>query len=216
MPTLSKKSTLVFAVLIGIASFMPLGKAAKVNYAQPPTTKAILQDRYHFDLSILGTPLATEEQCVRYLLRHNPVPKISVTPQELVHLFFEESRREGIRPDVAFAQSLHETGFFRYGGDVLPLQNNYAGLGTTGGGVKGAWFSNARMGVRAQIQHLKGYATARPPQQKIVDPRYQLLKKTPAFGKRKTWESLNGKWAVPGYMYGQTILRIHQEILTNQ
>ena len=42
-----------------------------------------------------------------------------------------------MRGDVAFAQSLHETGFFKYGGIVLPTQNNYAGIGALNGNTKG-------------------------------------------------------------------------------
>ena len=91
-----------------------------------------------YDDSIIGTPLASQEQCVRYLLRYNPTPDISVTPQQLVSYYYQEGEREGIRPDVAFAQALKETGFFRYGGTVTPDQNNYCGLGTTSATVKGA------------------------------------------------------------------------------
>lgn len=165
------------------------------------------------DWTILGEPLATKEQCVKHLIRNNPLPLITVSPEQLVSYFYEEAGREGIRPDIAFAQSLHETGYFRYGGDVIPLQNNYSGLGTIGGGVKGAWFSTAQIGVRAQIQHLLAYSSERPPKLEIVDPRYELVRRTGNFGKAVTWTDLNGKWAVPGKNYGQMILSIHQKIL---
>lgn len=168
------------------------------------------------ELTIEGEPLATQEQCVSYLVKHNPLPEITVTPRELVRLYYEEGRREGIRPDVAFAQALYETGFFRYGGDVVPMQNNYCGLGTTGSGVKGAWFDTARLGVRAQIQHLLAYATTREPRQEIVDPRYDLVKYSDRFGRVERWTELNGKWAVPGWQYGQKILRLFADILSEE
>lgn len=168
------------------------------------------------ELTIEGEPIATEEQCVSYLVKHNPLPEITVSPRELVRLYYEEGEREGIRPDVAFAQALHETGFFRYGGDVVPLQNNYCGLGTTGGGVKGAWFESARLGVRAQIQHLLAYTTTREPQGDIVDPRYELVKYSDRFGKAELWTDLNGRWAVPGHQYGQRILRLFTDILEEE
>ena len=41
--------------------------------------------------------------------------------EQLAQFFLEEGEAEGVRGDVAFAQSLHETGFFKYGGIVLPL-----------------------------------------------------------------------------------------------
>lgn len=169
-----------------------------------------------FDLSILGPPLASEEACAAYLRKRGQPALLTVSVEQLVHYFYQEGQLEGIRPDVMFAQAIHETGHFRYGGDVVPLQNNYCGLGTTGGGVKGAWFPTAQMGVRAQVQHLLVYASTKLPEQAIVDPRYDLVKRSANFGQARTWTDLNGKWAVPGKNYGQMILRIHQRILMGE
>ncbi|MBB5334928.1 glucosaminidase domain-containing protein [Pectinatus brassicae] len=165
--------------------------------------------------SILGKPLATPEQCVRYLLEVNPNPEISVTPKQLVSYYYKEGSREGVRPDVAFAQALVETGFFRYGGTVTPDQNNYCGLGTTSTIVKGAYFSNSLLGVRAHIQHLLAYASNRQPSEPIVDPRYSLVRSVYRPNTLNTWKDLNGRWAVPGKTYGQNILKIYEAILNS-
>lgn len=175
-----------------------------------------LKTTEYMDLSIMGPPIATKEQCIEYLRKRGRSPLLTVPVEKLVDYYYQEGQLEGIRPDVAFAQAIHETGHFRYGGDVIPLQNNYSGLGTTGGGVKGAWFPSAEIGVRAQIQHLLAYSSTKPPKQEIVDPRYDLVKRSPKFGQSKTWIDLNGKWAVPGKNYGQMILRIHQKILAGE
>jgi hypothetical protein len=172
----------------------------------PKTTSA-------YDDSILGTPMASQEQCVRYLLSVNPMPKISCTPQQLVSYYYEEGGREGIRPDVAFAQALKETGFFRYGGTVTGDQNNYCGLGTTSATVKGAYFPSAKLGVRAHIQHLLAYASTRQPFEPVVDPRYSLVRSTYGENTLGRWEDLNGRWAVPGHTYGQSILSMFRAIL---
>ena len=166
-----------------------------------------------YDTSIIGTPMATQQQCVRYLLRNNPNPNINVSAEEIVAYYYEEGSREGIRPDVAFAQALKETGFFRYGGDVIPEQNNYCGLGTTGGGVRGQFFSTPRLGVRAHIQHLLAYSSTRYPTTPVVDPRYGIVRQ--AYGSQTlgTWQDLNGRWAVPGRYYGQEILSMFRDIL---
>ena len=166
-----------------------------------------------YDDSIMGTALASQEQCVNYLLSVNPRPDISVSPQELVSYYYEEGAREGIRPDVAFAQALKETGFFRYGGTVTPDQNNYCGLGTTSSNVKGAYFSSAKLGVRAQIQHLLAYASTRQPSEQVVDPRYGLVRNTYGSRTLNSWTDLNGRWAVPGYTYGQSIMSMFHQIL---
>lgn len=168
-----------------------------------------------YDTAIIGTPLASQEQCVSYLLSVNPRPAISVTPHELVSYYYEEGAREGIRPDVAFAQALKETGFFRYGGTVTPDQNNYCGLGTTSATVKGAYFSTSQMGVRAHIQHLLAYASTRPPIQPVVDPRYDLVRNVYGTNTLGHWQDLNGRWAVPGDSYGQSILSMFRAILRN-
>ena len=165
------------------------------------------------DDEILGTPLASQQQCVNYLLSVNPRPAISVSPETLVSYYYEEGAREGVRPDVAFAQALKETGFFRYGGTVTADQNNYCGLGTTSAEVKGAYFPSSQLGVRAHIQHLLAYASTRKPVEAVVDPRYQLVRSS--YGKRTLgrWEDLNGRWAVPGYSYGQSILSMFKDML---
>lgn len=182
--------------------------AQETAFSVPKTLSA-------YDTAIIGTPLASQEQCVTYLLSVNPHPAISVTPHELVAYYYEEGAREGIRPDVAFAQALKETGFFRYGGTVTPDQNNYCGLGTTSAEVKGAYFATSQMGVRAHIQHLLAYASTRRPISPVVDPRYTLVRSVYGTSTLGHWQDLNGRWAVPGDSYGQSILSMFRAILRN-
>ena len=166
-----------------------------------------------YDTAIIGTPLASQEQCVSYLLSVNPHPAISVSPRELVAYYYEEGAREGIRPDVAFAQALKETGFFRYGGTVTPDQNNYCGLGTTSTEIKGAYFATSQIGVRAHIQHLLAYASTRRPVRPVVDPRYNLVRNVYGTITLGNGQDLSGRWAVPGDSYGQSILSMFRAIL---
>lgn len=130
----------------------------------------------------------------------------------LAALFLEEGIDQGVRGDIAFCQSIKETGWFRYGGQVLPEQNNYAGIGATNNSPvgKGAWFESPRIGVRAQIQHLYAYAVkggdlVYP----CVDPRFNLVTRGAA---GNAWTGLNGRWAVPGDGYGESILSIWEEM----
>jgi hypothetical protein len=118
----------------------------------------------------------------------------------------------GIRGDIAFAQALLETNYFRFTGDVHPEQNNYAGIGATGGGNSGTSFKTPEEGVLAQIQHLYAYASTQPLPDKcpLVDPRFNLVTR----GSAPTWADLNGKWAVPGNDYGQTILNLYGNMIT--
>ena len=182
-------------------------KVENTNALDVPITRSSL------DESIIGTPLASQQQCLKYLLSVNPHPNIAVSPEQLVAYYYEEGQREGIRPDVAFAQALKETGFFSYGGTVTPDQNNYCGLGTTSDKVKGAYFISPAIGVRAHIQHLLAYASTRKPMSPVVDPRYKLVRDNYGSGTLNRYSELNGRWAVPGNGYGQSIMNMFRAIL---
>ena len=182
------------------------------DFMPPKPAEAVMSSD---DNMIMGGAVATQEQCVRYLLRNNPYPKLNVSPQELVAYYYEEGSRVGIRPDIAFAQALKETGYFRYGGTVVPAQNNYCGLGTTSATVRGAYFATPRLGVKAHIQHLLAYASTEKPDDNIVDPRYDLVRNSYGEKTLTRWQDLNGRWAVPGAGYGQSILNDYYKGIIN-
>lgn len=165
------------------------------------------------EVTIFGDAVANQGQMVNFIKKRNPEPKINCTVEELVKYYYEEAEFEGIRPDIAICQAIKETGTWHYGGDVTPDQNNFCGLGTTGGGVKGAYFDTPRLGARAHIQHLLSYTTTRPPKLAVIDPRYELIQKfrPQIFGKIHNWVGLNGVWAVPGKHYGQDILNLWKQ-----
>ncbi len=131
------------------------------------------------------------------------------TIEDFATIYAEEAAAEGVRADVAFCQAMWETGWLRYGGDVSVGQFNFAGLGATGGGAAGASFPDVRTGVRAQIQHLKAYASTQPLNNACVDPRFHLVTR----GVAPTVVDLNGRWAVPGDGYGQNILKLVNQML---
>ena len=186
--------------------------AAELHFAVPAPNLDILpmSTAEPTEVTIAGEATATEEQMLAYLLRRNPKPKLTGTPEELVHAYYEEAEHEGVRADVALAQAFKETGFFAYGGDVDWTQNNFCGLGATGGGVKGLSFPDIRTGARAHIQHLLAYSRKERPTNPIVDPRYDLIRtnRPDIYGRLTRWTDLNGVWAVPGKNYGQEILII--------
>ena len=161
-------------------------------------------------ITIMGAAEASEEQMVHYIEKRNPQPKLNCSVEEIVRYYYEEAGREGIRPDIALCQALKETGFFAYGGDVSPKQNNFCGLGATGNREPGASFATPQLGVRAHIQHLLAYASSEPPAAPIIDPRYDLIVREhpDIHGRITRWTGLNGVWAVPGKTYGQDILRL--------
>lgn len=131
-----------------------------------------------------------------YLIKKNPASKQWAL--EYAKLYLEEGEAEGVRGDGAWIQSCKETGNFKFSGGTAVTfdQNNFCGLGVTKKGMKGNSFPTPRLGIRAQIQHLKGYATSAPLKNPCIDPRYKYISPK---GKAQTFEELAGKWAVPGY-----------------
>ena len=85
------------------------------------------------------------------------------------------SDAEGVRGEVVYEQAMLETGWLQFGGDASAGQFNFSGLGTTGGGVAGNSFPDVRTGIRAQVQHLKAYASSEELTQACVDNRFQYV-----------------------------------------
>lgn len=136
------------------------------------------------------------------------------TINQFAQIFYEEATAEGVRAEVAFTQCMKETGFLKYGGDVLPNQYNFAGIGATGA-VHGASFSNVRMGIRAQIQHLKAYGSISSLTNQCVDPRFNLVKRGSA--KYVEWlgikENPNGYGWATSKSYGHDIVSMVNTLL---
>ncbi len=152
---------------------------------------------------IMGIETVTVEQCRQFLLKHNPVA-LDIIPHYKKH-----GEVLGIRWGYAVAQMIKETGYLKFGGDVKPGQNNFAGIGAVGEGVTGATFLTPEAGVIAQLQHLFAYAsTGDLGDYAQIDPRFGLVQR----GSRPNWEDLNGHWAVPGNGYGEDVVRIYGEI----
>lgn len=172
--------------------------------------------------AIMGTAQATAQQMALFCRSKNAAPQLaSCTLEQLAEMFLEEGKSEGVRGDVAFAQSCKETGFFKYGGIVLPAQNNYAGIGALNGNAQGqaATFPDPRTGIRAQIQHLKAYASTEPLVHACVDPRFSLV--TRGSAPWVEWlgaaDNPNGKgWAVPGKGYGESVLKLLGQIMAQE
>lgn len=142
---------------------------------------------------------------------------------EIAKAFIDIGAKYGMRGDIAFCQSIHETNWFRFTGDAKSEWNNYSGIGVTGAkcdaavaiekpfveGVITIWtpdnrsvgvkFATPHLGVQAQMQHLLAYAapsgTPIPGGDPVVDPRFGLVTR----GIAPNWEDLGGRWAVPGY-----------------
>lgn len=133
---------------------------------------------------IMGKSSVTVDQMVAYFKSSGetyPADALSKGGADSIEtfcqLYYDEAVAEGVRPEVAFVQTMKETGWLQYGGDASINQFNFAGLGTTGGGVAGNSYPDVQTGIRAQIQHLKAYATEDALARECVDDRYEYVTK---------------------------------------
>ncbi len=157
-------------------------ETADSNTAEPAAeTEEVIADGQY---PIMGKSSVTVEQMISYFQSGNaPYPAEQLSKggadsiETFCQLYYEECTAEGVRPEVAFVQTMKETGWLQFGGDTSIEQFNFAGLGTTGGGVAGNSYPDVRTGIRAQIQHLKAYATADALVQECVDERYEYVTK---------------------------------------
>lgn len=168
-------------------------------------------------LRIMGKSKATVEQLQTYIKKINPKVTDSVT--KLAAIYITEGEAEGVRGDIAFAQSCLETGNFTFCGSAVGFeQNNFCGLGVTKNGMKGNSFDTPIKGVRAQIQHLKAYASNERLMQTCVDPRFLYVARGTA--EYVEWLGIQENpthqgWAA-GKGYGKQIIRILNAILGSE
>ncbi|HID0794616.1 TPA: N-acetylmuramoyl-L-alanine amidase [Clostridium botulinum] len=125
---------------------------------------------------IMGQPQLTQEQALNYFKTRNSEKSDQAT-KEFISIVWQEANLEGIRADVVFIQIMKETNFLKFTGDVKECQNNFAGIGATGGGVPGAYFKDTKTGVRAVVQHLKAYCSTEGLKNPCVDPRFTYVQR---------------------------------------
>jgi hypothetical protein len=156
---------------------------------------------------IMGRGTASEVQMIMFLKSQNPEGSAQFT--DLPRLYREEAAIEGVNADIAYAQMCVETDFLRFGNLVQSAQYNFAGLGGLGDAPEGASFRDARIGVRAQIQHLKAYACSEPLVQESVDPRFQFVRRAVA----PQVDALSGRWSADLHYGGKikAVLRLLYE-----
>ena len=130
--------------------------------------------------------------------------KGAATINDFCQIVLEEANAEGVKAEILFAQAMYETGWLQFGGSVKAEQCNFGGIGAINTSAAGVAFDNVRIGLRAQAQHLKAYASFEPLNNACVDPRFHKVDR----GVAPCLEDLDGRWAVPGVGYGKRIALI--------
>jgi hypothetical protein len=160
---------------------------------------------------IMAGPGNAVPQCVTpgrlmvFLKQRNP--EINPRYDGIATQYMRFGEQLGVRWDYAFYQMVVETGSLSYWrgnrhGDVKPEQNNFAGLGATGGGERGESFKDIESGVRAHLEHVllyAGHPVASPVAERTrkVHEWGLLTSWQKSFGRAITYSDLASKWA-PG------------------
>ena len=140
--------------------------------------------------SIMGTSMiGTDKATVVQKMVNQYVKSNAIYPSEALAvggapdivtfcgILYDEAVAENIKPEIMYAQAMLETGYLKYGGIVQVWQFNFGGLGAVDGNASGgcATFPDVRTGLRAQVQHLKAYASKETLNNNCVDPRFNMV-----------------------------------------
>ena len=90
--------------------------------------------------------MLTAQQLADFVRTSGYKPRLTVPLDELAQDYITEGENAGVRGDVAFAQSILETGGFTFpgGGQVLVNDNNFAGIGACDTCAHGFSFADGR------------------------------------------------------------------------
>ncbi|MEY2452078.1 MAG: hypothetical protein QOD92_1652 [Acidimicrobiaceae bacterium] len=128
----------------------------------------------------------------------------------MVGYYVDEGKAEQIRGDVAFAQSIVETGAFT---SPLTTHNNFAGIGACDSCPTGFDFATPQLGVRGQAQLLHAYADNTLRITTLANPAVgSNPDRLSVRGCCTTWNKLTGTWATDPN-YGPKLMTVYLSML---
>ena len=163
--------------------------------------------------TILGATIVGAEDLAAFSAqRGGAAPSIDLAA--LAQHFVAEGAAEGVRADIAWAQSILETGNFGYRGSMVsPSDHNYAGIGACDSCSSGFGYASPQMGARAQMQLLRTYADDNLTAATLANPPVgRAPERSSVRGCCDTWMELSGVWAT-GAGYGVKILTLYNDML---
>ena len=229
VPMRERCIAIVTAFALLAVGFVSAGLVSLAVNATPASADAIT-------VPVIGPPVLNSAQLAAWYRstgRTLNVPGENI--DALASYFVDEGVAENLRGDIAFIQSIVETGYFGFVGSMVkPTDYNFAGMGACDTCNSGRPFPNARTGVRAQVQHLKNYADINSRASGLhnapvvewygrrtvngvytYDPALAIYNFDTFFakGRAATWNQMgNGNWA-SSTTYAATIISLYQRVL---
>ncbi len=207
---------------VGLMRFAIAARLSLVVLALAPAAHAATAISPEIRMHAANTVPAcvTPERLMAFLKERNP--RLDARFSDIARWYKHYGEGWRVRWDYAFFQMAIETNFLTFRrpdgrmGDVDPRQNNFAGIGTTGGGVPGDRFPDVKTGVLAQIQHLVAYSGERLAEP--VAPRTRLkqdhiIQASAALGRPVRFSDLARRWAVDP-KYGTSIAWVAEQFRT--
>jgi hypothetical protein len=170
-----------------------------------------LNNRSDVSPTVVGDPVLTADELVGWYKAQGISGYAGrVDLDTMAGYYLDEGKAEQIRGDVAFAQSVIETGAFT---SPLTTHNNFAGIGACDSCPTGWDFPTPQKGVRAQAQLLHAYADKSLRVATLANP---AVGANPDHltvrGCCTTWNQLTGTWATDPN-YGPKIMTVYVSML---
>lgn len=174
-------------------------------------------------ISIRGSSTLNAGQISAWFKATTKSPYRATVPvEQLANHFVTEGNLANVRGDIAFVQSVLETGWFSFpaGGYIKPADNNFGGIGAYGDGSHVFRAPSAQIGVRAQMQLLRRYADSKSTQHNIGSTPVAELWNPPSrydypgrtHGWAPNWNDLSGRWAA-STTYAAAIFGLYDSML---
>ncbi len=180
-----------------------------------PTTSTPAAPKLTSVTPLVGQSRLTGAQIAAWFAKQGVTPTIVTPILDLANIFVDEGNAQNVRADIAFAQSVLETGWFAYKGSMVKAtDNNFSGLGACDTCTSGNRYRTPAEGVRAQIQHLWAYGDPKADPlrvaRELTDTRFSYVK---PYGRSPTWETMgDGNWA-SGTDYAVNVLKLYNTML---
>ncbi len=159
--------------------------------------------------SILGPAVMTGAELAAWFAGTGHQANTTVPMGQLAADYQAAGKATGVRDDLAFAQSIVETGYFSFPsyGQLTAKDNNFAGIGACDSCATGWKFPTAADGVGAQLELLEAYASTKPVKTPLLPGNVGVG------GCCQTWVQLAGVWA-SSIVYGISIMTVYNQMLT--
>jgi N-acetylmuramoyl-L-alanine amidase/uncharacterized protein YraI len=124
--------------------------------------------------------------------------RTNYTVADLIGYYYTYGELEGVDAVVLICQAIHETGWFKFGGETPINYCNYCGLQINGASVR---IDNPELGVMAHVQHMALYGRKGECifLKKKYDPKYDAVANDPSRrGMGPTVKLMSAFWATDG------------------